>query len=214
VGSNPTCGFIMKMKISIPKILLTISLTIILLLWPVALLTSNPELLYAIQKKNTVHSTYFSPEQKESYTKQIIYFFNDDIKDLSFLSSGEMSHMQDVKNILTKVDIIFWSSLVMFSLSIIYLRKSSKNILKNTSLSVLGILIIFLMLSVFTFNIIFQKFHDILFSGNYSFPFNSALKILYPDAFFRDIFILYFLLSILGCLVMFFIFFKLKVKKL
>lgn len=196
----------MKKKVIIPKILLILSLISILILWPVILLTSNSGIWYFLQKNHVS----LPQNEVKSYDKQVIYFFNGDIKDLNFLTAEELSHMQDVKNILTRVDLVFWSSLIIFTLSILYLRKSAKHILRKVPISVLSFLVLLLVLSFFSFDSLFQKFHEVFFTGNYAFPTTSMLKILYPDIFFRNVFICYFLLSILGCMAIMAISYKLK----
>lgn len=200
----------MKKKIIIPKIILILSLISILILWPITILSSNSNIWFLLQKRNNVIFS-LGGENVKIYNKQIVSFFKGNVRDLNFLTAEEFSHMKDVKNILTKIDLIFWSSLIVFSLSILYLRKSAKKILRIVPLSIISFLVLLLVLSVFNFSSIFEKFHEVFFVGNYSFPSGSMLKILYPDIFFRNIFIVYFILSILGCLVTIAVSYKLKV---
>jgi len=200
----------MKINKTIIKIISILSLAVILLLWPILILSNNSEIWFLLQKDNTV----LSKGEIKMYDQSIISFFSGETKNLDFLKSMELSHLQDVKSILMKVNLIFWSSLISFSLSILYLRKSAKKILRLVPILIIVFLLILLVLSIFSFNLIFEKFHNIFFTDNYTFPSDSMLKTLFPDSFFRDISILYFIMSLLGCLIGILVSYMLKVKKL
>jgi len=127
------------------------------------------------------------------------------------LTQEEVSHMKDVKSMISTSNLIFSISLAIFIIILFYFRKSMKNVLRNTSIAVLSFLILSSSLVALSFSWFFLKFHELFFTGNYAFSPTSMLKTLYPDTFFRDIFILYFLLSILGCSVAIAVSYKLKV---
>lgn len=200
----------MKKPIIILKILLILSLVSILILWPILLLVSNSNIWFIIQKENNV---VLPEEEIKIYNHQTVSFFKGESKNLDFLTLQEISHIQDVKNLVTRANLLFFISLILFLPTFLYLRKAQfiKFILRKTSLSVLLSLILLLVINTVGFNSFFLKFHEMFFVGNYFFPSNSMLKILYPDSFFRDIFIIYFLLSIIGCLTVWLASYRLKV---
>jgi len=200
----------MKINKTIIKIISILSFIIFLLLWPIIILSNNSDIWFLLQKDKVA----LSKGEIKIYDQSIISFFNGENKNLDFLKSDEISHLQDVKIILKNVNLIFWSSLILFSLSILYLRKSAKKILKIVPLLVISFLFLLLLLSILSFNSVFLKFHEIFFTGNYTFPSDSMLKTLFPDSFFKDIFILYFIMSILGCVIGIVVSYRLKVKKL
>jgi len=200
----------MKINKTIIKIISILSLAVILLLWPILILSNNSEIWFLLQKDNTV----LSKGEIKMYDQSIISFFNGDENNLDFLKFEEISHLQNVRSLLIKTDLTFWLSLNSFSLSILYLRKSAKNILRVIPILVISFLSLLLMLSILSFNSLFLRFHETFFTENYSFPSDSMLKILFPDSFFKDIFIFYFILSVLGCLIGMIVSYRLKVKKL
>ena len=196
----------MKKSIFILKIVLILSLTSILILWSVILLTSNSIIWFLIQKQNLS----LSEEEVKAYNNQVVSFFKGDAQELDFLTEDEFSHMKDVKNIVVKTNFSFWISLILFLPTFLFIRKSIKLILRRVSIGVASFLILLLILSFTNFSWIFLKFHETFFVSNYSFASNSMLKILYPDSFFRNVFICYFLLSIVGCLAVIATSYKLK----
>jgi len=197
----------MKKKIIIPKVVLILSLVLILTLWPIIFLASNSSIWFLMQKEKVS----LSEEEVKAYNKQIISFFRGEVKNLGFLTGEEFSHIQDVKNLIVKASLSFWSALILFLPTCVYLGKSIRFILRRVSIAVLFFLLLLLIASIVNFPLVFLKFHEIFFISNYAFPSTSMLKILYPDSFYRDIFIVYFLLSIVGCLVVTIISYRLKV---
>lgn len=187
------------------KIILSLSLAILLILWSVVLLTSNPYIWFLIQKRNNVDI-----ENSKIYNNDISSFLNGKNKELNFLTQDEISHLKDVRKLVISSDLIFLTSIILFLSGYFYLKQSIKFILRKISISVLVVLIFLSTLTIFSFQWLFIKFHEIFFVGNYYFPSSSMLKTLYPDSFFRDIFILYFILSILGCVVWAVVSYKVK----
>jgi uncharacterized membrane protein len=186
----------MKINKTIIKIVSILSLASVLLLWPITILSANSDIWFLLQKGNvSLHE-----QEIKMYNQLIISFFKGDVKELNFLTQDEMLHMQDVKILLVKSNMTFWFSLILFLMTSLSLGKNVRNIARKTSVAILSFLILIIILNIIDFNWIFLKFHEIFFTGNYAFPANSMLKTLYPDSFFRNVFILYFLLSILGCL--------------
>jgi hypothetical protein len=199
----------MKKLIFTAKIISIISLILILILWPIFLITSNSGITNSIQYKNTIQFSYTSPEDAKYYNNQIISFITGKNIDLNFLSSNEISHLKDVRNLVVVGNLILIISIFLLSI-IMFLKISLKKVFRNVSIFVSIFLVLTLIFTVFAFQFVFQSFHKIFFTGNYAFSQSSMLKILYPDSFFRDVFILYFIMSILGCAITFVISYKLK----
>jgi uncharacterized membrane protein len=188
------------------KILLILSLVSILILWPILFIVSNPDIWFLIQKRNNVNI-----KNVQIYDKEISSFFKNENTDLKFLNEKEISHLQDVKKLITISSLSLLFSIILFIPFFLYIKNHRKTILRKVSIEIAIFLILMLILNIFNFNWIFINFHETLFTENYSFPSNSIFKILYPDSFFRDVFILYFIFSILGCLVTLAISCRLKV---
>ena len=152
------------------------------------------------EKKFEKYGVYdkFSREQARNATLNIFSFFKDqDQLDNEFFNGNEISHMQDVKILIQKSQQIFYISLTIFWIILIvyYLmnRKEFINffseLLFYSGVLVFGVMTLFLLIYISTgFDFIFIKFHELFFTGNYSFnPKISNLKSLFPDYFFRDI---------------------------
>ncbi len=185
------------------------SISLVLILYPITFLSSNPDIWFIIQKRNDVTL----PEKEiKVYDVQITSFFKGESKDLDFLTPQENSHMQDVRNLVTNANLLFFISLILFLSTSFYLRKTKfiGLALRKVSLFLLVFLFLLLIVNLIGFDSFFLKFHQMFFVGNYAFPSTSMLKILYPDGFFRDIFILYFIFSVSGCLLTLLASYKIK----
>lgn len=196
----------MKRNIIAVKIVLILSIILFLILWPIALLSSNSYIWFLIQKRNGV----VLPEKEiKNYNQEIVSFFKDGGK-IDFLTQLEKGHMLNVRSLLTKANILFLSSI---SVAFLFFDsfKNFGNILRKTALAVICLLLVLLVFSLLNFGTFFLKFHQVFFTGNYMFSSSSMLKTLYPDSFFYEISVVYFLLTILGCLTAILISYKLKV---
>lgn len=195
----------MKLK-NITRTILILSIFLVLILWPITFLSFNSDVWLLIQKRNEV----VLPEKEiKSYNQEIISFFKND-RDSDFLTQLEKNHMLNVRDLLIRVNLLFLSSLSVVFLLFDYLFTNFEKTLKKASLLVVGLLSILLISNLLDFDIFFLKFHQVFFTGNYMFPSSSMLKILYPDSFFIDIFILYFILAGIVCLITLVISCKLK----
>lgn len=130
-------------------------------------------------------------------TKELFDFFkNKGDLDTSFYYDLEISHLNDVKEIIQKARSYYTLSLIVFwAILIIYYIKNKKDFIKIflRSITISGGLILMLMLFflsmyfVFGFDILFIQFHKIFFTGNWMFDPNiSNMKSMFPDAFFLD----------------------------
>ncbi|MBT4271942.1 DUF1461 domain-containing protein [archaeon] len=128
-------------------------------------------------------------------TNNIINFFDSKEElDSNFFNKSEISHLNDVKNVLKKIKIIYYISLVnlwLVIVLIVYLDKPNylEHLINLIYYSGIFILIIFVVLGIlyliFGFYYVFEKFHQIVFIDNYAFdPMDSNMKSLFPDSFF------------------------------
>ncbi len=117
-------------------------------------------------------------------TKKLSVYFQDSSEFInsSFYTSNEISHLKDVK------DLISFSRILMLFLLLIFLLEFEK---KSLFYAFPTIVIISLVLFVFSLNfyLFFSKFHELFFAGNYSFPASSFLIQSFPEQFFNDAFL-------------------------
>jgi uncharacterized membrane protein len=125
----------------------------------------------------------FNKEMANQANENIIGFLNHKAElDKGFLNGNEISHLEDVKNILDSVKIIYYISLILL---FIFLLLYGHDILK-VSAAVFAVLAVLLLISLTVgFDFLFLKFHHLFFTGNYAFdPDVSNMKALYPDGLF------------------------------
>ncbi|MBN2422038.1 DUF1461 domain-containing protein [Candidatus Woesearchaeota archaeon] len=139
----------------------------------------------------------FGKEKTISVTRNLFnYFKNKEYLDNVFFNEEEISHLYDVKVLINKFYVFYLFNLILFisSLFIVY-RLKKKRFVKNIAkilvytglFSVLLIISVFIFYKVTGFYFLFEKFHEILFTGNYSFdPGVSNMKAMFPDGFFMD----------------------------
>jgi len=112
-------------------------------------------------------------------------------------TEDEISHMEDVREVIKKLFYIFFTSTVIFIILLTLLLRIDKN--KNlrkigflffwSSLIVLSI-IIFLFFTGNNFPSLFENFHRVFFpQGNYMFKEGSLLITMFPFGFFYQFFI-------------------------
>ena len=197
--------------LAIVKGIFVISMVLSLLLWSIPVLSFNSDIWNLFQKRSDV----LVSEEVKSYNDLVIEFFRTGLG-LGFLSGREFSHMEDVKQVITIVNILFVFSFVSLVSGISYLSKSQKKFLLNaarkTSLAVFLIALLLSVLILVNFNIAFLSFHKIFFVENFIFPADSLLKTLYPDQFFRDLAAIYLFSIMVTSLVVTVLVHKLKLK--
>lgn len=151
-------------------------------------------------KKYQQYNVYdrFSREQALSATENLFGFFKSNNElDTDFFNEQEISHLSDVKLLIQKANILYYSSIIIFwIILLIYYLKHKKHFVKYFSkvlfysgICTISLLLITVLIYIATgFNFLFLKFHEVFFVGNYSFDPNiSNMKALFPDEFFFDI---------------------------
>ena len=190
-------SFISKTLIvlAVIKGIFVISLVLSLLLWTIPILSFNSGVWIFFQERSGV----LVSEEVKSYNDIVIEFFRTGLG-LEFLDERGFTHMEDVKQMITIVNILFLFSFVGLITGFSYLSRSQKKFLlnatKKTSLVVFLITLVLSILILLNFNFAFLSFHKIFFVTNFIFPADSLLKTLYPDTFFRDLAAVY-LISIM-----------------
>lgn len=131
---------------------------------------------------------------------------------VAFFTENEISHMVDVRNLIFKILLLFYGSLLVLIVLLILLlileRKHARR-LRGTGLvfviSSSAVLFIFIILYILSMNFshLFDNFHLIFFpQGNFMFDSNSLLITLFPFNFFYQ----YFTRLVISSIVLSFIF--------
>jgi hypothetical protein len=118
-------------------------------------------------------------------------------EEILLFTENEISHLYDVRELLKKIFILYYSSLALFIIFLLLLiRKNMADFIHDLGLifTVSSILmftsIVFFYLSSKNFPALFDIFHKIFFpGGNYSFYEGSLLITIFPSGFFYDFFI-------------------------
>lgn len=133
-------------------------------------------------KKYSVYEL-FSKDEALARAGNIIDFF-DSKSDLTYFKEDEQSHLRDVKIIMDGFRLLFFISLNLLVL-FFFLNKNIPDYLFFSSVFLLIFMAIAVLFAYLQFDLIFQKFHELFFAGNYSFdPSVSEMKALFPDGFF------------------------------
>jgi len=112
-------------------------------------------------------------------------------------TANEVSHLYDVRVLLTRIFITYYAAILLFLIiTMLLIKRNSKSILYITGLmfiasSILSVvLILILYLAGKNFPLLFDNFHGVFFpQGNYSFVSGSLLITLFPAGFFYDFFV-------------------------
>ncbi|MCJ7734811.1 MAG: TIGR01906 family membrane protein [Anaerolineales bacterium] len=132
------------------------------------------------------------------------------LKDLTFDSGDpiyidrELSHLEDVKNVLQDIIQVFYGATAVFLLGGFYARARNwltgylEAIYRGGRLTA-GLLVIILFLTLVSFQALFTNFHRIFFEGDsWLFYYSDSLIRLFPVQFWQDIFLVFGLLTLTG----------------
>ena len=145
-------------------------------------------------QENGVYSRL--PQADKALNNLFLFFNNKKDLDNNFFTQNERAHLQDVKVLINKIIIIFYFLIfldpLLFILLYFLVKKRFKKYLAFVLLYSGGfVLLISVLFYIFSnnFSYIFIKFHEIFFPhGNWLFPYNSNLIMLFPQQFFYDFF--------------------------
>ena len=134
-----------------------------------------------------------TPEQQ-----QTIYFLQREEQLSLNYTFSELSHLQDVKQVMSGVDYAFYSSVLVLLIIAYFNRQKKRELIQTVRISSLitlislGIISLFILIS---FDYSFTLFHQLFFPrGNWMFSVNSLLIQVFPIDFFalvgQNIFVL------------------------
>lgn len=202
-------------KIKITLVLInSIFLIIIILFTPLACYVFNLNYYAALYEENNVFSV-LNKEDVLNITERIFKYFkyqeeldyldpslqvrysDESISAVSYFTPDEVSHLSDVRKLLTKIIILYLSSIILLIICFILLiNKNIKIFIKDlgktfiiSSVFILLFIIILYLLGK-NFPVLFDNFHLIFFpQGNFTFPESSLIITLFPFGFFYGFFI-------------------------
>lgn len=130
------------------------------------------------------------------------YFFNDDeLLNVDIYSDKEITHMKDVKNLISLVLSVGKYSAVSFLIFLFFLNNyfsvSIASLLKKSLLIFISLSIILALAFGLFFNQVFLLFHELSFSNDLWIlnPNTDYLLMMFPEVFFRDVAVMIILLS-------------------
>ncbi|MDD3819430.1 MAG: DUF1461 domain-containing protein [Actinomycetota bacterium] len=189
-------------------------LVIIMLFTPLAYYVFNLDYYEALQERYGVFSI-LDRDDVVKISEKIINFFkyredldyNDPALQAKYTDErksavlrfhqDEISHLYDVRVILTTIFIIYFISFILFIIILVVLsERNMKSFLRNTGRVfiiapvIIFIIILLLLLYGRNFPVLFEKFHKVFFPhGNYAFAGNSLIISIFPFEFFYSFFI-------------------------
>lgn len=177
---------ITKIKLLILSI---ICITIIIFIGTFSSFLFNQKFYDSIYTNSGAYNN-FDKVTVDNKTNEIFLFFkNKALLDDKFYSENEISHMQDVKSLIKTFFIIYYLSiifLIIIYFSVYYFYKDELNLFLLKSLFFSGILSLLLIALFFTmsFTSLFENFHKLFFTGNYTFSYESNLIKMFSESFF------------------------------
>jgi len=198
--------------LTIVKGIFVTSLILSLVLWSIPVLSFNSGIWLLFQERSGV---LLGPENLKTYNELIVEFFRTGLR-VGFLNERELSHMEDVRNVISIANLLFAFSFISLISGFSYFSKHEKRFLlqaiRKSSLAVFVIALVLSIVILVDFNAAFFSFHEIFFVRNFIFPADNLLKILYPDEFFQGLSAFYLLSIMVVSLVVAVISHKLKLK--
>ncbi|MEK6901752.1 MAG: DUF1461 domain-containing protein [Nanoarchaeota archaeon] len=147
---------------------------------------SVPLFIMLLSYKLTMRYTELTPEQQNVLT------FLEEKGTLSVpFTSAEISHLEDVKHVMNKMDFLFYFLLLILTLIIVYYEQDTAKIVAlfrwGGIVTIVGMGILVFLFYV-QFESAFVMFHTIFFpQGNWMFPSDSLLIQTFPFSFFMSL---------------------------
>ncbi|GEM_PF-3220495 len=163
---------------------LTIVLAIFLAL--IIYFASFSSLVYNLTFYNSLFDkTSVETNSARSLTKDLFAYFknsNYSAPQIKTLTADENSHIRDVKIVINNSFTVFYILLIIFLVSLFFVKQKQKVFFYG---AILGIIAPFIIL-IANFSFVFNIFHQIFFpQGNWIFPINSTLVSTYTFDFFK-----------------------------
>jgi len=155
--------------------------------------------IYArLESKNTNFNESFAINKS---LEVVNYLQKDGKLDETFFNSDEISHFQDVNNLIKKGFIFYYVELfILFLMFVFYYEYSKKGFAHCVSrvmiFSGIAAILIVVLLFLLNFTSLFSSFHIAFFEGNYTFPGDSNIIMLFPEEFFSGFFRIIILLTL------------------
>jgi len=208
------------LKNSIKKIIIflcTVFLIVIIIFGPLSYYLYNFRFYDELYEKNDVYDILDKDDVK-IITEDVFSFFKSgqpfeefELKGgISYFSSDEISHLNDVRILLSRILLVYYISTILFIVFLLILiERKYLDFLKSfciVLMSASSFILFFLALLYFLGNnfwVLFEKFHIIFFpQGNWTFPEGSLLITIFPSGFFYDFFFKLLLASLIISLVL------------
>jgi integral membrane protein (TIGR01906 family) len=145
-----------------------------------------PLFLLLFAYKTTLFFTELSPQQQET-----VDFLQQDMELTLNYTSSELSHLEDVKEVMNWMEIAFYVLLLICTLIVTYYKRNKKmlkNLLRCGGVRTVIAVLLFLAIAYFSFDFLFTGFHQLFFpQGNWLFPADSLLIQTFPLEFFISI---------------------------
>jgi len=183
-------------------ILSSIVLFIIIFLSGFAQLIFNEEFYLKEHEKNNVPL-----QDSTDMTKNLISYLQGH-EELKFFNDKEKLHLEDVKDLVFKGFIVYFSLIAIFMITLIFLydknfTKTLSKVLTWSSIIIIGFSVLSFALSRY-FNYFFIKFHHVFFDNDLWLlnPTTDMLIILLPEQFFIDFVVAVFVKSLITALIL------------
>ena len=167
--------------------------------------------------KNGVYAKLSSNETQamtmaQNITDNIFDYFHGKAE-LNYFDAKEVSHMQDVKNLIALMDMMYYLSAIIFVCIFFYIyiqfNKDIMKFLEKTysmiiygAIAAMVFLVLFFIITVFYFEPFFIMFHLLFFpQGNWVFAPTSLLITIFPEQFFIDITLRIFVFALVQAIV-------------
>lgn len=142
------------------------------------------------KKEFSKNNVYEKINNADDISKSLIGFFRDENKLPDVFDAKEKSHLEDVKDLIKNIQTLFvflsLVNIILLSLLLFYSPKL-KDLSKVGIYSGIFGLVLPIPFMIFKFSDLFIMFHLVLFpQGNWQFPINSTLIMLFPGQFFYD----------------------------
>lgn len=192
------------------KVILTLLFIVIFLNILYLFLSSFASTIYdrRIYEKLQIKNTNLNESFAVNKSLEVVNYLQRNEKlDETFFNSDEISHFQDVKNLIKKVFIFYYIELfILFLMFVFYYEYSKKGFAHCISRVMIfsGIVTILIIVFLFLLNFssLFNSFHIAFFQGNYAFPEGSNILRLFPEEFFSGFFRIIIVLTIFKAIIL------------
>ena len=198
--------------------LCSVFLVIVIIFAPLAYNLYNFRFYNSLYEKNSVYGS-IDRQDAQKLTESVFNFFKSGAPfekfslkgGLQYFNSNEISHLNDVRVLLSRILLVFYiSSMLLIIFTLLLIEKSWKAFIKNLSLIMLissAFVLIFLAalyMLASNFSHLFENFHYVFFpQGNWAFPEGSLIITIFPFGFFYDFFFSLVMSSLIASLVLF-----------